>query len=39
MAGFFRNSSGKVVHVKGKGSDNPLIAEGFMRRSVAYRVT
>ena len=37
--GFFRNASGKVVHVKGKGSDNPLVDEGFMRRSVAYRVT
>ena len=35
--GVFRRR-GKVIFVKGKGSSNPLIDEGFMHNSVTYRV-
>lgn len=37
--GWMRNKqTGKLFYVKGKGSSNPLIDEGFMRQSVTHKV-
>ena len=37
--GWMRSKSGKLIHIPGKQSDNPLIDEGFMRSSVDYQVS
>lgn len=37
--GWMTTLTGKPFFVKGKGSSNPLVDTGFMRNSVAYRIT
>lgn len=37
--GWIRHPSGKAFKVKGKGSSNPLINNGFMRNNVSYEIT